>query len=168
MRDIQTSITGNATADPAIHKHRDGSESTSVRIAVTGSYFDREKGEFVDRRTEFITVYARRGLGQNLAHSVRKGQPLVVSGRLGSSEWVDKEGVTRFSLTLWAETIGHDLRYGSAVFTRPTRAADVPVFDHDTGVILPEDVSDGADDLRQDDAEEETSEERELAGSAPF
>lgn len=173
MRDIHTTVIGNATAAPSIHDHPDGSSSTSVRIAVTGSYFDRSKGEFVDRPTEFITVYARRTLGENVAASVRKGQPLIVTGRLGSSEWVDKDGVTRFSLTLWAESIGHDLRYGKALFTKPTRAGDVPVFDAKTGEVMAESVSEGPEDHEgaqggDEDVDAEGADEKELASTSPF
>lgn len=136
MRDIQTTVMGNATADPMERKQAEGAPSASVRVAVTGSYFNTATGEFSDRKTEFITVFARRGLARNLLASVRKGQPLVVTGRLSTSEWTGEDDTPRHSLNIQAESIGHDLTYGTAQFTRPLRDRDTPDIDPKTSSIL--------------------------------
>ena len=56
MRDIQTIIMGNATADPTAHPQEDGSVTAKVRVAVTGRYYNTTSQDFADRKTEFITV----------------------------------------------------------------------------------------------------------------
>ncbi|MGY5764936.1 single-stranded DNA-binding protein [Brachybacterium sp. DNPG3] len=127
---------GNATGDPSRRDMPDGTPSAMVRIAVTGRYFDISKKSFEDRKTEFITVYARRNLARNLMASVRKGQPLVVTGRLSSSEWTDSEDVRHVQLVMQAEALGHDLTYGTAVFTKPLRTQDLPDVDFQTGEVL--------------------------------
>lgn len=136
MRDIQTTLMGNATADPSSKKQEDGTETAIVRIAVTGRYFDSSKNDFIDRKTEFISVYARRALARNLLNSVKKGHPLVVTGRLGSNEWTGNDGAQRHSLTLQAEAIGHDLTFGTTSFMRPLRADEMPDVDRRSGEIL--------------------------------
>lgn len=135
MRDIQTTLMGNATADPKSRPQEDGTLSASVRIAVTSRYYDSSKNDFTDRKTEFITVFARRALARNLLSSVKKGTPLVVTGRLGSSEWEAEGGVMRHSLTLQAEAIGPDLTFGTATFLRPLKEDDVPDHDPQTGEV---------------------------------
>lgn len=155
MRDIHTTIMGNATADPSERTH-DGTVSALVRIAVTGRYYDASKSDFTDRKTEFITVFARRQLARNLLASVKKGQPLIVTGRLSSSEWTDQDDTPRHSLNLQAEAIGHDLTYGTASFTKPLRLGDQPDVDHDTGEIRSVDAG-GSSPARSDDEEAEES-----------
>lgn len=137
MRDIQTTIMGNATADPTAHPQEDGTITAKVRVAVTGRYYNLAAQDFTDRKTEFITVFARKGLARNLLASVHKGQPLIVTGRLNSSEWTGEDNAARHSLNIQAEAIGHDLSYGSTNFTRPLRSMDVPDMDPHTGEILP-------------------------------
>lgn len=133
MRDIQTTIMGNATADPTAHPQEDGSVTAKVRVAVTGRYFNASHQDYADRKTEFITVFIRRQLAKNVLLSVRKGQPVIVTGRLNSSEWTGEDGATRFSLNLQAESIGHDLTYGTSAYRRPLRGEDTPDIDPYTG-----------------------------------
>lgn len=127
---------GNATADPSSRQHEDGTTTTIVRIAVTGRYYDSTKSDFTDRKTEFVSVYTRRALARNVLASVKKGQPLVVTGRLGSSEWQAEDGTQRHTLTLQAEAIGHDLTFGTTAFARPVRPDEVPDVDRRTGEVL--------------------------------
>lgn len=133
MRDIQTTIMGNATADPTAHPQDDGSVTVKVRVAVTGRYFNAASQDYSDRKTEFLTVFVRRQLARNVLLSVRKGQALIVTGRLNSSEWTGEDGAQRFSLNLQAEAIGHDLTYGTSAYRRPLRGEDVPDIDPYSG-----------------------------------
>lgn len=135
MHEIRSTVVGNATADPSEKQHPNGDISAMVRIAVNSRYFDQSTKDYAERKTEFINVYARRALARNLLSSVSKGQPLVATGRLGSSEWTDGEGNNHFTLTLQAETIGHDLTFGTATFRKPPRIADMPDLDPRTGEI---------------------------------
>lgn len=155
MRDIQTTLMGNVTADPSEHKQGDGTTTVKLRIAVTGRYYNTAVQDFTDRKTEFITIFARRALGQNVMRSVRRGQPLVVTGRMSTSEWQGEDGAARYSLNLQAEAIGHDLTYGTSVFTKPLRAQDVPNVDRDSGEILASAGSADPEDALTDTDEEE-------------
>lgn len=143
MRDIQTTLIGNATGDPTEHKQDNGTVTAKVRIAVTGRYYNAAVQDFADRKSEFITVFARKQLARNLLASVRKGQPLIVTGRLSTSEWTGSDDILRHSLNIQAEAIGHDLNYGTTIHTRPLRAEDVPEHDPQTGEVIDGDISDG-------------------------
>lgn len=90
---------------------------TSFRLATTPRRFDNRSEGWVDGRTEWITVKLFREPAMNVAESVRKGQPLIVHGRLHTEEWTT-EGVTRTGLVLEATALGHDLTRGRATFTR--------------------------------------------------
>ena len=66
-----------------------------------------------------------RGLAANVAASIRKGDPVIVSGKLRTSVW-EKDGQTQERLTLEADAIGHDLNRGTAMFRRTPRVASEP------------------------------------------
>ncbi|MBW4033500.1 MAG: single-stranded DNA-binding protein [Acidobacteria bacterium] len=62
-----------------------------------------------------------RQLATNVVGSISKGQRVVVSGRLRVRDWEsgDRAGTT---VEIDADAIGHDLSWGSAVFTRSVTA----------------------------------------------
>lgn len=95
---------------------------TSFRLACTERSFDRRTGEFVDRGTEWFTVKAFRDVAHNVAASVRKGDPVLVHGRLSTQEWEGERG-TRTTLVVEASAIGLDLTKGKTLFSRTVRAA---------------------------------------------
>ena len=97
----------------------------------------RTKGEWGDGNTTWIEVSCFRALAEHVASSIRKGDPVVVIGRLRTNVW-DKDGQTHERLVLEAETIGHDLNRGTAAFRRRVRSAaaepgeiDAPLDEHD-------------------------------------
>ena len=88
------------------------------RLASTRRVVDRENGGFRDGPTLWFTVKAWRTTATNLAASLRKGDPVVVVGRLAQSEWVAQDGAPRSELVLEALSVGHDLSFGTAQFRR--------------------------------------------------
>jgi single-strand DNA-binding protein len=76
--------------------------------------------EWVDGETTWITVKAFRSLADHVAASLRRGDPVVVVGKLRTSVW-SRDGATYERLELDALTVGHDLRRGTAVFRRAVR-----------------------------------------------
>lgn len=162
MRDIQTTIMGNATADPTAHPQDDGSVTAKVRVAVTGRYYNSSAQDFSDRKTEFVTVFARKGLARNLLASVHKGQPLIVTGRLNTSEWTGEDNTARHSLNIQAEAIGHDLSFGTTSFIRPLRSVDVPDVNPETGEVVP---AGRAADAEEASADDESVDEESTEGS---
>ncbi|WP_157975712.1 single-stranded DNA-binding protein [Brachybacterium sp. YJGR34] len=138
MREIRTTIRGNATGDPSDRTREDGRPSAYVRIAVTPTYYNASTEDYADRKTEFISIYARGRLSRNLLESVRKGQPLIVTGRLSSSEWIGDDGTQRHSLNVQADAIGHDLSFGKATFTKPLKEKDFPDLDPQTDDVMVE------------------------------
>ena len=119
MSAINTVINGNATQDPAVFRFDDGGIKASFSVAVNDSYFDPNKKEFKNRKTEYIKVQVRkRSLAENVLKSVKKGIPLLVSGRLATHDWEDREGNHRTEIVLHAENVGIELSYGIADFQK--------------------------------------------------
>lgn len=94
-----------------------GTPFTSFRLASTRRWFDREQGVWKDGRTEWFTVKCFRGTALNAATSLRKGDPVVVHGRIATEDWTGADG-PRTTLVIEASAIGHDLTYGASQFMR--------------------------------------------------
>lgn len=100
----------------------DGVPYTSFRVATTPRWFDSRAGTWTDGRTEWLTVKAFRDVAINVGSSIRKGDPVLATGRLRTEEWQGESG-PRTSLVLDATALGHDLTRGRAAFTRTVNVA---------------------------------------------
>ncbi|WP_166427771.1 single-stranded DNA-binding protein [Nonomuraea mesophila] len=120
MNDIYVTLTGNVAAEPRQYSFDEGTKVTSLRVLTSHRYFDRKTGQWTDGEKVCFTVRCWRALGDNVAASIRAGQPVVVSGKLRIREF-GAEGDRRFVPEIEASAVGHDLRWGTGVFTKPER-----------------------------------------------
>ena len=91
----------------------------NLRIGSTYRRIDTNTGEWHDVSSSFFTVNCWNRLAYNVAASLRKGDPIIVRGRLKSRAWNDN-GATRTVHEIEAEAIGHDIAYGWSHFMRGT------------------------------------------------
>ncbi len=117
MNDLIMTVNGWVATDPSQHVGPTGARLTSFRLASTSRFFDRDKGEWTDGRTEWFTVKVFRNAAITVANSIKKGQPVTVHGRFRTNEW-ESDGGTRTDLVIDATSVGHDLTRGTAEFTR--------------------------------------------------
>lgn len=90
----------------------------AFRVAATPRRYNRKTGSWEDSPTQWYSVSAWRGLADNCATSLRRGDPVVVHGRLTVSVWVNAQGVEVTSFEVDATLVGHDLSRGTSAFTR--------------------------------------------------
>jgi single-strand DNA-binding protein len=64
-----------------------------------------------------MTVQCWRSLALHVRDAVRRGDPVVVIGKLRTEEW-DKDGMRNSRLILEALAVGHDLNRGVSTFRR--------------------------------------------------
>jgi single-strand DNA-binding protein len=95
----------------------------SMRVAWTSRFRDRETGEWRDGNTSFANVKCWRQLANNAAPSFRKGDPIVLAGRLHIREYQGRDGGRRIAVDIDAESIGHDVNRGISVLQRTPRSA---------------------------------------------
>ena len=102
----------------------EGLPITSFRLASTQRRFDRSRNLWVDNGTNWYTVTSFRQLALNSNSSIRKGERVIVTGRLRIRDWAagDKVGT---SIEIDADSIGHDLTWGTASFTRGMSSAAI-------------------------------------------
>ncbi len=118
MNEAHISLTGYVASEPKIKAIREGVQNLSMRVAWTPRWLDRATGEWTDGNTSYVTVTCWRKLADNVAVCLRKGDPVVVKGRLSVRSYDDKQGVPRTSVDVDATSIGHDLSRGVALFQR--------------------------------------------------
>ena len=118
LNEAQISLTGYVATQPVTRQVKPGVSNVSMRVAWTPRRQDRVTGEWVDGNTSYVTVICWRKLGTNVSICVRKGDPVVVKGRLSVRPYADKEGVPRLSVEVDANSVGHDLSRGVAGFQR--------------------------------------------------
>ncbi|MBE0010203.1 MULTISPECIES: single-stranded DNA-binding protein [unclassified Arthrobacter] len=90
----------------------------SFRMCSTERRFDRQTNSWTDGQTNWYTVSMFRQLATNAGVSIKKGDKVVVSGRLRVRPWIREDGRTGTSVDIDADTAGHDLMWGTAHFRR--------------------------------------------------
>jgi len=94
-----------------------GVGTASFRLGSTERRFDRSANDWVDGNTNWFTVQGYRQLAGNIGCSIKKGQRVIVVGRLKLRSW-EKDGRVYHEVDIDAESVGHDLMWGSANFIR--------------------------------------------------
>ncbi|MDP3208873.1 MAG: single-stranded DNA-binding protein [Rhodoglobus sp.] len=110
-------ITGLIATDPRHIVTGEGLPITTFRLASTQRRFDRANQKWIDADTNWYTISVFRQLAINAAGSLKKGERVVVTGRLRIREWqtAERNGMT---VDVEADAVGHDLAWGSSVFAR--------------------------------------------------
>lgn len=103
----------------------------SFRLGCTPRY--SKGGIWVDGQTSWFTVNCWRVLGTNVVDSVRRGDAVVVHGRVRVDVWEREGQPNSVTWAVDATFVGHDLNRGTSRFQKTTRDAgsdprdDVPV-----------------------------------------
>jgi single-strand DNA-binding protein len=114
---MEYTITGLVATTPRHLVTQDGLEISSFRLASSVRRFDRTSNRWVDAETNWFTITSFGTLAINVATSISKGDRIIVSGKVRVRDWDNGER-SGTSVELEAETIGHDLTYGTATFSR--------------------------------------------------
>jgi single-strand DNA-binding protein len=110
-------ITGFVATPPRHVVTEAGLKITSFRLASNQRRFDRQQNQWVDGETNWYTVSSFRQLAENTASSVKKGERVIVTGRVRVRDWTgeQKSGTT---IEVEADALGHDLTWGQSTFAR--------------------------------------------------
>ncbi|PSK96644.1 single stranded DNA-binding protein [Haloactinopolyspora alba] len=121
MSDATVTVTGNVASDVQTVPVRK-EEVASFRLASQRRYLNRRTGRWVDDEPSFYRIVCwRPALAENVAKSVKKGEPVVVQGRLKLKDWTDANGNQRTDAEIDAWSVAYDLVRGTAEFTRTRR-----------------------------------------------
>lgn len=121
MADSQVTLVGNLTRDPEIRFTQSGQARCGLGIAVNRRY--QVNGEWQEQ-TSFFNVVAWAQLGENVAESLKKGDRVIVTGRLEQRSYVPEGGTDedkRSVVEVVADEIGPSLRWATAQAHRNER-----------------------------------------------
>ena len=91
-------LAGNMTRDPELRFTNDGIPVCSFGIAVNRV---RSRSEEVD----FFNISAWRELGETIANYKKKGDPILVEGRLQYRTWEGQDGSKRSAVDVVADNV---------------------------------------------------------------
>lgn len=123
MFDTQVTVVGNLVADPRLTYLKDGQPVASFRLASTPRRFDRASGQWKDGDTLFTSVNCWRALAENVYQSLKKGNSIIVIGRLSVRPYETKDGEKRQSVDIDAMAVGPDLARATTIIKRVERTA---------------------------------------------
>lgn len=112
-------VVGNLTADPELRTTNNGKSVINFSLAYTPRRPDGTDGE-----TSFYNIAAWEYLADNFAASFKKGDRLIVVGRVSQDKWTDKASekvMSRLSIT--AEEIGGTIRFHTCDMQKVSRKA---------------------------------------------
>jgi single-strand DNA-binding protein len=116
------SMTGNLVSDPTRRVTSSGVVVTHIRVASTGRRFDKGRNEWVNTDPVYLSVSCWRQLGDNVAQTLKKGDSVIVTGRVTMREYDDANGgPRRQSYDVEAVAVGPDLGRYVCLLARPTR-----------------------------------------------
>ena len=120
-------IQGTAVADPELRFTQQGTAVANVRVA-SNSRKKMPDGTWQDGDATFLTVVCWKQLAENVAETVRKGDRIVVVGRLKQSQFTGKDGVEKTTYEVDADEVAKSLLFSSSSVRQPALepSGDVP------------------------------------------
>ena len=126
-------LVGNLGADPETRYTAGGSAITTIRIATSESWKDKQTGE-QQERTEWHRIKFFGRLAEIAGEYLKKGRQVYVEGSLRTDKYTDKDGVERFSTDIIAAEMqmlggnpeGGGMRSGGGGGDRAPRSAPSP------------------------------------------
>lgn len=101
----KTQLIGNLGADVDSRYLPDGTPVTTVSLATTEAWKNKQTGE-KEERTEWHRVVFFKGLAEVANKYLKKGSQIYVEGRLRTRKWTDKDGIDRYT----TEIIGDEMQ----------------------------------------------------------
>lgn len=111
-------VVGNLTDDPELRFTPAGAAVANFTLASTPRVQNGDQWE--DGETLWLRCAAWRQLGENVAESLRKGNQVIVQGRLRARTY-EHNGETRTSMDLNVDHIGPSLQWATAAVTKASR-----------------------------------------------
>jgi single-strand DNA-binding protein len=105
------SVVGNLTADPELRFTPSGQAVSNFTVASTPRKFNSQTNEWEDGETLFLRCSIWRQPAEHVAESLRKGDRVIVVGRLKQRSWETPEGEKRTVFECDAEEVGPSLKF---------------------------------------------------------
>ena len=123
VNEIEVTLRGHVGHEPQLLVREGKQAFLRLNVASTPRVRSRE-GEWGDGATQWFAVKLFGEFAAHVAHSVRKGDAVLVRGRLEHEEYQTRDGEQRWTAVIVADAFGPDLRMATAHVTRAVRRTD--------------------------------------------
>ncbi len=113
-------LVGNITDDPELRYTQSGAALASFTVAV--SHRSKVSGEWQDVSDGFFRCTAWRSVAENASHTVRKGDRVMVIGKLIQRTF-EVEGQKRTTVEVQVQHVGPDLQFATATIEKASAEA---------------------------------------------
>lgn len=118
MNEPSITITGTACADAELRFTPSGKPVARLTVACNPRRLDQGTGEWVDGTASFWTCEVWGPAAEHTAESVRKGDRVMVTGKVRANVWTPADGehagVEQRRMDIVVEEIGLSLRFRAA------------------------------------------------------
>ena len=121
----QTIIMGRLTKDPELRRTANGAACTTIRVACEEDYASNGV-----RGTDFFDCVAWREKGEFVEKHFKKGQLVVITGRLKNRSWTDKNGSKHTTTEIIVEAINWVPASSVSATEKPGYSAPSPDADY--------------------------------------
>lgn len=109
-------ILGNLTRDPELRFTPSGSAVVNLGVAVNRRW-QNSLGEW-EEDVSFLDVTVWKRLAENCAESLKKGDRVLIDGRLQMKTWETNDGQTRNKIEIVAKVVAPSLEWATAEITK--------------------------------------------------
>jgi single-strand DNA-binding protein len=105
-------VEGTAVADSELRFSQSGTAVGRLRLVAQDRRMNKETNEWEDGDQLWIDVTCFKQLAENVAESVLKGDRVIVTGKIRTEEWNDREtGDKRSKVALIADAVAVSLQF---------------------------------------------------------
>jgi single-strand DNA-binding protein len=104
-------VVGNLTDDPELRFTPSGAAVSNFTVASTPRTFDKESQEWRDGDALFLRCSVWRQAAENVAESLRRGDRVIVQGRLRQRSYETAEGEKRTVYEMEADEVGASVKF---------------------------------------------------------
>jgi single-strand DNA-binding protein len=123
VHDAYVFLAGYVATDPEYVQTPGKPTRTVLRVAYTPRRQNRDTGEWTDAPTSFVRVTCWRKLAEHAALCLRKGEPVLIRGRMQVRRFDGRDGNPRMEVEIDASSVGHDLSRGLSLYQRIRRVS---------------------------------------------
>ncbi len=121
MNETTCTLIGNLTADPELRFTASGAAVVNFTVAATSRTFDKTTNQWRDGQALFLRCTLWRQPAENIAESLRRGDRVIVTGRLRQRSFETREGDKRTMIELDVDEIGASLKFTTLTLTKIER-----------------------------------------------
>jgi single-strand DNA-binding protein len=100
----RVTLIGNLGADPETRFLPNGDQTTSIRLATTDSWKDKQTGEKKEV-TEWHRVIFWRKLAEIAGQYLKKGSQVYIEGSIKTRKWQGQDGQDRYTTEIVADSM---------------------------------------------------------------